>query len=117
MGIELSSLSGNAANELTNIFAALNKTSFKDGSTVNKNNFAPESLTNGPAVKVDSQKIENHIAMMNKLQEAILDIKDGGNVLPDVDAARLKALDVQQQLSVQSSAIANQSSDSILSLF
>lgn len=117
MGIEVSSLSGNAASELTNIFAALNKTSFKDGTTINNNAFAPELSANNQAVNLDSQKIEKHIAMMNKLQEAILNIKDQGNVLPDVDAARLKALDVQQQLSTQSTAIANQSSESILSLF
>ncbi len=66
----------------------------------------------------DSNQLDAHRNFVSLLQDN-LDINIGALVDADlgVEAARLEALQVQQQLSVQSLSIANSSPDVILSLF
>lgn len=111
--------SASAANSLESILTAMNKTSFKDGTTINKNlsDAQDNSAVSASASSYDSTKLDKHISMMNKLQEVMLQIKENGSEISDADSARLQALNISQQLSNQPLSIANASSDEILSLF
>ena len=65
-----------------------------------------------------AKQIEKHVTFVSKLQD-VLETGIGNLVDADIakESARLQALQVQQQLGVQSLSIANQASQSILTLF
>ena len=79
-----------------------------------------ESEINGALSRLGAsvQQINNHGVFVGKLQDALI---AGVGELVDADlgkeAAMLQALQVKQQLSVQSLSIANSSPQTILSLF
>ncbi len=80
------------------------------------------SLTNTAAalarLGTDSKAVGTHMTFVSKLQDA-LDTGVGNLVDADLakESAKLQALQTKQQLGVQALSIANQSSQSILSLF
>ena len=100
------------------IFNALKNTSLRgESGGVKTSEQAASNQYSDKAVSYDDARVEKHLSLMNKLQEAILGTKEGVTEIVDADSARLQALNVKQQLSAQTVSIANQSSDSVLSLF
>ena len=106
-----------------NIDLATNLTAITDAATAGTalgelETFLQTAIDGAAALGASASRLEDQNVFIGKLMDAM---KSGIGTLVDADmeeaSARLQALQVQQQLGIQSLSIANQAPQSILSLF
>ena len=74
-----------------------------------------EVAANLGALKSQMQSFQNYTDVLSKANDTSIGILVDGNM--EEESTKLKALQVQQQLGIQSLTIANQNTQQILSLF